>query len=111
MNTRAFDFSPEIINPFVQATELNPQCACWHRSLYSALRSIRRSTDSLQQPSQLEIDACKTAYKLESGGDAENVAIGNTVQMAKLYCELLFTCRRGDEEHKQITERAFKFAR
>lgn len=90
---------------------MNPQCECWQQTLYLALRYNRRSTDFCQQPSQLEIDACLKAYELGLTEDADNISIANTVQMAKLYGELLFTCRSGSEEHHQLTERAIKYAR
>lgn len=89
---------------------MNPQCESWHQSLYLGLRCYRRSIDFRQKPSQLEIDACKKAYELGSGEHGDNISNG-TVEMAKLYSELLFTCRRGSKEHQETTELAIKFAR
>lgn len=101
-----------IIISFFKATELDPKCATWHQNLYSALRYHRRSQNYCQQPSRLEISACEEAYKLGSGEHgSENILIGATVQMAKLYAELLFDCQNGSDEHQKMTELAIKFAR
>ncbi len=92
---------------------MNPQCACWHENFYLALRDYRRSTDWCKQPSQVEIDACVKAFELRSDEPehSDNMPIAKAIQMSKLYGELLFGCRRGSEEHQEITELAIKFAR
>lgn len=91
---------------------MNPQCASWYQCYHLALRYHRRSTDFSQQPSQLEIDACLKAYELGSDVHADgNILIGNTVQMAKLYADLLFNIRRGSKEHQETSDKAIKFAR
>lgn len=94
-----------------QATELNPQYAGWHESLYTALRELRRSTNFGQRPSPQEIEACEKVFELESDGDPNNISIGTAVTMSNLCAELLLSCSRGSREHQEISDKAIRFAR
>lgn len=70
------------------------------------MRQYRRSIDHRQRPSPEEIEACETAYELDSTNSE-----GSVVAMSRLYTELLICCERGSRDHQNVSGKAIEIAR